>query len=182
MPFRVKNFQENAERWVDGAARNELIRACEMYALLTTPQQKTRCIQGMMEVLDREVDEGTRQMIMETCGRHCIGTSILEKAVRLQQQSKDLDDLLERLNKAHIGGGHLHREGNVIHASYDRCYCGSVSKAREIFSDTYCHCSCGWYQKLFVTLLDQPVEVDLLGSILQGDERCEFRIQFPVPE
>jgi predicted ArsR family transcriptional regulator len=46
-------------------------------------------------------------------------------------------------------------------------------KARA-FSATYC--SCGWYRQLFETLLDGPVEVELLGSIVQGDERCRFLI------
>jgi hypothetical protein len=71
----------------------------------------------------------------------------------------------------------LHRDGEVIYAAYDRCYCGSVNKTRELFLATYCHCSCGWYQQLFETLLDRPVEVELLGSILQGDERCRFLIR-----
>lgn len=181
MPFKIQTFQENIERWVEGPARDALLQASETYSSMTNPQQKARCIQEMMEFLDQNVDEGTRWMIMETCGRHCIGDSILERALRIQKESQDLDDLLERLNQAHIGGGHLHRSGNVIHASYDRCYCGSVSQATGEFSEIYCHCSCGWYQKLFVTLLDRPVEVKLLTSIRQGDDRCLFRIHFPEP-
>jgi hypothetical protein len=125
----------------------------------------------MMDVLDRAVDEETRRLIMEACGRRCISASTLEKARRLQQEAQDLDDLLSRLNGAHIGGGHLQRKGDVIHAAYDRCYCGSVSKVSETFSATYCYCSCGWYRQLFETLLGRPVEVELLGSIIQGDER-----------
>lgn len=181
MPFNVQFFQESIERRVEGGARDELARACEAYAALTTPKQKARCIHAMMGVLDREVDEETRRMIMEACGRRCIGASTLEKARRLQQGSPDLDDLLSGLNGAHIGGGHLRREGDVIHAAYDRCYCGSVSNSRELFSATYCRCSCGWFKQLFETLLDQAVEVELLGSIIQGDKRCRFLIRLPEP-
>jgi hypothetical protein len=87
-----------------------------------------------MDVLDREVDEETRWAIMEACGRRCIGAGTLEKTGRLQQRAQDLDNLLGRLNEAHIGGGHLQRAGDVIHAAYDRCYCGSVSRTREPLS------------------------------------------------
>jgi hypothetical protein len=174
MPFKARIFQENVQSQVEGAARDELMRACEAYAALTTPQQKARCIRDMMEVLDREVDAETRRAIMEACGRRCIGASTLEKARRFRQEARDLDDLLARLNEAHIGGEHLRREGGVIHAAYDRCYCGSVSKTREPLSVTYCYCSCGWYRQLFETLLDEPVEVELLSSIVQGDENCRF--------
>jgi hypothetical protein len=129
-----------------------------------------------MQVLDREVDQETRRMVMEACGRRCMSATTIKKARSLQQEARDLDGLLDRLNQAHIGGGYLEREGTVIRAAYDRCYCGSVSKTREPFSATYCHCSCGWYRQLFETLLDRQVEVELLGSIIQGDERCQFLI------
>jgi len=59
---------------------------------------------------------------------------------------------------------------------YERCYCGSVSQTKEPFSATYCYCSCGWYRQLFETLLERPVEVELLGSVIQGDENCRFKI------
>jgi predicted hydrocarbon binding protein len=52
-----------------------------------------------------------------------------------------------------------------------------VSQAQEPFSPTYCQCSCGWYRQLFETLQGKAVEVDLLGSIRQGDERCQFLIR-----
>jgi predicted hydrocarbon binding protein len=57
-----------------------------------------------------------------------------------------------------------------------------VSKTGEPFSATYCHCSCGWYRQLFETLLNGPVEVELLGSIAQGDEHCRFLIHIREPE
>lgn len=178
MPFRTSVFQENVDQWLDSQAREEIIRTSERYDALSTPKQKAQFLHGLMELLDREVSEPMRWAIMEGCGRRCIGASTLDKARRLKQQSQDLDDLLSCLNEAHIGGGHLQREGDVIHASYERCYCGSVSASRQSFSPTYCHCSIGWYRQLFESLLDRPVEVELLGSILQGEERCQFMIKF----
>jgi hypothetical protein len=114
MPFKVQTFQENVEPWVEGAVRDELVQACTAYATLTTPRQKAWCIQGMMDILDRAVDKETCRVVMEACGRRCISASALEKARRLQQEAQDLDDLLSRLNGAHIGGGHLQRKGDVI--------------------------------------------------------------------
>jgi len=178
MPFKVQTFSERVEQKTDDTVKLKLAQACEAFTKLSTSKQKAHGIQELMDILDRELSEATRWEIMEACGRQCIGASVLEKARRFKNVSTDIDDLLDRLNQAHIGGGHLRREGNVIHASYDRCYCGSVSQSRGAFSDTYCHCSCGWYQQLFESLLDEPVKVELLGSILQGAERCEFLIRY----
>ncbi len=182
MPFKVQLFQENVGHWVEGTARDELVQACQVYQTLTTLQQKIRGIQGMMQLLDQNVNEETRRRILETCGRRCIGASTLGKARRLLRDAPDLDSWLVRLNEAHIGGGHLRCEGNTIHAAYDRCYCGSVNQARERISITYCYCSCGWYRQLFETLLGHLVHVELLGSIISGEERCRFLIYLQSPD
>ena len=180
MPFKVQTFQENVDQALDRPTRDKLDQACDEYRTLTSSTKKLRSIRGMMDILDREVNEATRREIMQACGTCCIGASTLQKAQHLHDESLNLDDFLDRLNEAHIGGGHLEREGEVIYAAYGRCYCGSVSISKELFSDTYCHCSCGWYQKLFETLFKQPVEVELMSSIIQGSDRCRFIINIPA--
>ncbi|MBN1152237.1 MAG: hypothetical protein JXA58_03410 [Dehalococcoidia bacterium] len=178
MPFKTRTFQENVERWVGGATRDELLSACQAYATLTTAQQQTQAIHRMMDTLDQNVDEAARRAIMQACGRTCTSASLLQRVRKLRQETPDLDDLLCRLNETHIGGGHLRREGDFIYAAYDRCYCGSVNKTRQPFSATYCYCSCGWFEQLFTAIFDRPVEVELVSSIIQGDERCQFRIRW----
>lgn len=41
---------------------------------------------------------------MEECGQRCIERSTLAKARRLKKDAQDLDDLLVKLNDAHIVG------------------------------------------------------------------------------
>ena len=176
MPFRPQVFQENATHFWQDPLPEAVADECAAYAAATTPRRKAQHLRRLMDVLDRDADEATRRSIMEACGRTCIGAGVLSKARDCQRGAQGLDDLLERLNQHHLGGGHLWSDADGIHASYDRCYCGSVSQTSEAFSETYCHCSCGWYQQLFETLLGRPVTVDLLGSIIQGDEQCTFLI------
>ena len=177
MPFRVERFQHVCEKHLDGEVKDRLLQASEAFDTLTTRSQKARLIHGLMDVLDAETEKGVREQLMEECGRTCIGRTTLERASKLQLTSTGMDDLLEKLNQAHIGGGHLHREGDAIQASYDRCYCGSVGGNTEPFSSTYCHCSCGWYRQLFEHLLGRQVEVELLDSIVQGAQSCRFVIR-----
>jgi len=176
MPFRIKNFREAVEGTVKGPVGKKLLRACDDFMQITTPRKKLLGIQNLMNILDESLHWKTRRELMQSCGRRCICDSTLKMAVRLQKKAKDLDELLELMNQSHIGGGHLRLEGNTIHAEYHRCYCGSVSNTEIPFSSTYCHCSCGWYRQLFETVLKKPVTVELLGSIIQGDDRCRFLI------
>jgi hypothetical protein len=181
MPFSIKTFQEKIESSLPDDVCGELSAVCQEFAGLTTPVQKAGGIQKMMLLLDRTVDEYKRREVMEACGRRCMGESVLKKARQIQKEASDLDDLLRWLNDAHIGGGHMYLEGSTIHASYDRCYCGTVSQTREPISPTYCSCSCGWFRQLFETIEGHPVEFRLLDSIIQGGESCRFLINVAEP-
>jgi hypothetical protein len=180
MPFRPQVFERVTQEVLGSPLPEVLATGCSAYAAAGTPLQKARAIEGLMAALDREVDADQAQAIMQRCT--CIGQGTIDRALALQREAQDLDDLLARLNAAHIGGGHLRREGNVIQAAYDRCYCGSVSKTKAPISATYCACSCGWFAQLFAALMGQPVEVGLQASIIRGDDACRFLIQLPVPQ
>ena len=174
MPFRPQVFEHAATASLGSPLPEALTTGRSAYAAATTPLQKARAIRELMAALDREVDADTAQAIMQHCA--CMGQSVIDRALAMQREARDLDALLARLNAAHIGGGHLLREGDVIHAAYDRCYCGSVSKTKAPISATYCACSCGWFARLFEAVIGHPVNVELQASIIQGDDHCRFVI------
>ncbi len=66
---------------------------------------------------------------------------------------------------------------------YYACHCpwareaikdGSVKPARLL-----CYCSGGFHKKSWEVIFGQPLRVDVLESILNGDERCRFAIHLP---
>jgi predicted hydrocarbon binding protein len=176
MPFKIDRFLNSLMDHEGKSAQELLMQNRIAYDTLTTSTQTARWIGSMMEDMAVEISADNARVVMETCGQHCIGISILENARMLQQDSRDIDELLDKLNYAHIGGGKLRREENIIYASYDKCYCGSVSKTRQPISTIYCHCSCGWYKQLFESILNKPVKVELLDSIVHGADLCQFII------
>ena len=117
--------------------------------------------------------------ILKSCGTMCCGVTSRSIAKQIGERSKSLKDVIERLNQKRLGGGRLKMtDENTITGGYDRCYCGMVSKTGTIFPDlTYCHCSTGWYKKLFETALGRPVDVKILRSIITGSKTCEFEIR-----
>jgi hypothetical protein len=62
------------------------------------------------------------------------------------------------------------------------CHCPRV---REILrtgkglSKTYCHCSAGFYKKNFEEILQRPVDVEIVQTVLSGDDVCSFAIHLP---
>ena len=176
MPFKLLRFQKVFADHVCKSMPERLMENRPSYDILTTGIQTANWIRTLVDDLVVEIGADEAKVVMEACGQQCIGQSVLDRARLLKQDTRNIDEFLERLNQAHIGGGKFRRDGSVIFASYERCYCGSVSKTRRPISSTYCQCSCGWYKKLFEATLYKPVNVILIDSIIHGAEKCQFQI------
>lgn len=95
------------------------------------------------------------------------------------------------------------REGNIVYVSkipyqikefleakddrirrYHYCHCGWVRESlkksdKEQVSPTFCNCSGGWHKVPFEGIFEQTLEVDLVKSVLKGDDICTFAIHLP---
>jgi hypothetical protein len=63
------------------------------------------------------------------------------------------------------------------------CHCPRVReilKSSETISPTYCYCGAGFYKGIWEEILQKPVEVEVLESVLQGDEVCKIAITLPA--
>jgi hypothetical protein len=59
------------------------------------------------------------------------------------------------------------------------CHCPRIREilqGRGSLSPTYCYCGAGYYQGIWEEILQRPVRVELLESVLQGDEVCKVAI------
>lgn len=62
------------------------------------------------------------------------------------------------------------------------CHCPrirDVLKSGENLSTTYCYCGAGFYKGIWEEILQQPLEVELLQSVLKGDEVCQVAVHLP---
>jgi hypothetical protein len=66
---------------------------------------------------------------------------------------------------------------------YYYCHCTWVREAIKTgkvkISPTFCACSAGFYKQQWDVILDQPVRVDVLETILDGDPVCKFAVHLP---
>jgi predicted hydrocarbon binding protein len=63
------------------------------------------------------------------------------------------------------------------------CHCPRVRDApalSERISPTYCYCGAGFYKGIWEEILQAPVEVEVLKSVLAGDEVCTIAVNLPV--
>jgi hypothetical protein len=99
-----------------------------------------------------------------------------------------------------IGGGR--REGYIIYETkipymtqmylaetdptlrrYYYCHCPWAREAIKHgdvrLAETFCNCSGGFHKKTFEVIFKQPLKVEVLESVLKGDDRCRFAIHLP---
>ncbi len=62
------------------------------------------------------------------------------------------------------------------------CHCPRVRdalKAGVTISPTYCYCGAGFYKGIWEEILQEPVKVEVLESVLKGDQVCTIAIHLP---
>ncbi|MDP8313735.1 MAG: DUF6144 family protein [Candidatus Celaenobacter antarcticus] len=63
------------------------------------------------------------------------------------------------------------------------CHCPRIRDAVKLgksIPSNYCYCSAGFYKNIWETILQKPVEIEMLKSIFLGDDECQFKITLPV--
>lgn len=67
--------------------------------------------------------------------------------------------------------------------AYYACHCQLVRTAlrdgRPKVSPNFCYCSAGYEKLHFDVIFGQPVEAEVLETLLKGDPRCRFSIKIP---
>ena len=67
---------------------------------------------------------------------------------------------------------------------YYYCHCPWVRESLlnenpTTIDPVFCNCSGGYYKNFWEAVLDQPVKVELLESVLKGDSVCKFALHLP---
>ena len=180
---RLGGWMTRFKRCIDaeaGAAVSEkVIIETERFDATSDYAQKAEWIKNAVRRLEKEAGKPTARKVMQACGMKCCGPTQQKRAKQFMKESKSVKELLARLNERGIGGGRLKLTNRkTIVSGYDWCYCGRVKQTQQPFpTDTYCHCSAGWYKSLFEAAFDKPVKVKLKQSIIQGADSCEFEIE-----
>lgn len=135
------------------------------------------CVKEVMNKFDQAVPEDEKRYnVMQTMGNYCFNNFFAKTAEDVKSKSKGIGEAIQNLNSL-MGGEHFKLEGNKVYSTLNQCYCQlGVKETEEPISKTYCNCSLGWMKSLFKTLLDKPVEVEILESIVSGGKACRFVI------
>ena len=130
-------------------------------------------VQELLVNMDAFVDEASIRKILEKCGPKCPFTHMPnDKLLEIRKASRDEKDFLKNLSNA----WHFRHENNQYFVVFDRCYCPLVNKDPGNASKSMCYCTLGSIKHKFKIVLERDVEVEMLKTVLNGDDECRFRI------
>lgn len=156
--------------------RDKILDKCEKCQKVSNDSEMAVCVKDIIDKFDNVVeDKNKRYSVMETLGNYCV-QNFLKVAEDVKKDSNSVEEIVKTLNEK-LGAELFKVDKKKIHSTLNRCFCHwGVKETKEPISETYCHCSLGWMKTLFKTLLDKPVKVDLLQSVITGADSCKFII------
>lgn len=143
-------------------------------------------VRRFMEVMEQNLDEKTREKLMQANGKACY----IAYAGRGQKRATPVtfEHFADWIAKKGKDRGYS-LAGRDIFSEYTSsaetgkpageniCLCPMVeAQAAGRIPAFYCLCSIGYVREMHEQLLGRPVAVQLVDSVLRGGKRCRFKI------
>lgn len=192
-------FLSNLERVLGASAEEEITEGLSGVDLEATKEERCQWLKSVLARLDEVADDEQKYEVLSPCADPFSDERIQELR-NLYERTGDVDKVLEAMRSdKERWFEQPKREGNVILVgknpvdpdNYEKaetegerrmhyCHCPLVrEKLDEGISPSHCYCGTGWYRQQWEGILGRPVRIEILKSVLQGDDSCRFAIHLP---
>lgn len=134
-------------------------------------------VKTLMESIEKNVDEETRQKIFAETGSFCAKAHAESMFKDMKLKTNDIKVLVEILNK-NLPGTKWELIGhNQLKIIYEQCFCPLINS--ELHKNTVqCDCSEGWLHNNLEILFNKDVKIEQQTTVLKGGKQCEFIASF----
>ncbi|MEW5719822.1 MAG: DUF6144 family protein, partial [Chloroflexota bacterium] len=196
-------FGAHLARVLGEAGTSQVLRGVPPLALESNLDARFAWSKEMMTRLDRLATDAQKYDIVSSCA-HVFPAGQIEKlrAVYTDARSKNasalgaIDAVLAFMEQDPGWGEKPTREGNVIYSTKNPrdpqahaqaqtdaerkrayCFCPIVrDRLDQGMSATFCYCGAGWFRRQWEGATGKPVRVEIVQSIVKGDDVCRFAI------
>ena len=197
-------FASNLERVLGKEKRDQVMQGVEKIGLETPPEERFQWVRGAVERLEELADDFQKYDVVSACA-HVYPPGQLEKLRLVFEEARastcdafEAVDAVLAFMAEDPGWGEkgAHREGRILYHTknpadpegYARaktaeekraayCFCpiirGNLDKGMPV---SYCYCGSGWYRQQWETATGKPMRVEVLESILKGNDVCRFAV------
>lgn len=200
-------FDRNLDCVLGEEIKRTVVQGNDELSIESTVDKRFAWIKAAIERLDGVATEEQKYEIISRCA-HVFPREPIEKLAVVYQNARAnvdepllaIDAVLDFMDKDPAWVRRPVREGTVIYATKNPrdaqgyaeaetetekrrayCFCPLVRDHLEDgeMSGTFCYCSSGWERQQWEGAIGRPVRVEIVKSLLQGDDCCQFAIQLP---
>ena len=127
-------------------------------------------------------NQALTKVVMKAAGKKC-SVQILDDCRQiLGKNPESVDELLDAMNQRRLQAHNLdslwEKKGNKAHLIIEECNCILVKAGLAKPNPVHCMCSQGMMESLFSVVYRGQVSVELVKSIGNGHDVCEFHVTF----
>ena len=194
---------EGVEANLGWEARNLVMEGIEQVGPEASQETYAEWVRGAMDALDSLTDDPEDQYQVLSCCAHVFPEERIAHLRAIYEQRRDIDDVLREMYQDPAWYEDPVREANVLHMrkvpfdpqGYEQgateaerrrayCHCAFVrpylDQVPSRMSPTFCWCGSGWYRRLWEGILDRPVKIEHVETLLQGNDGCTLTITLPL--
>jgi hypothetical protein len=191
------------ERTLGPAARGQVMAGIEQVTPESSFEAYAGWIREAMDRLDALTGDDAEKYQVVSCCAHVFPGGRIAHLRGIYEQRRDIDDVLQEMYQDPAWYEDPVRQGNVLYMrkvpfdpeGYENattpaarrkayCHCAFVRPYLEevpsALSPTFCWCGTGWYRRLWEGILEQPVQIEHVETLLKGQDQCTLRIILPL--
>ncbi len=197
-----------SEGFCDGSERNAVIawskQAMDRLDELVDEQKRREIMTRCACQYPRADLQDLKEMYAETADISAVHGTLQERFISFLKNAMKMDDyivndivsrgmgLAGELKGSIIVATKIPKSGYIREYFAERdpvkkraiyCHCPRIREALKTnteISPTYCYCGAGYYTGIWEEILQRPVKVKLLESVLKGDDACKIAIHLPL--
>lgn len=195
------------ERVLGQETRDVVMQGSETLSIGSHTEDRFLWVKGMLERLDGLTDEGQKYDIISGCahvfppGQVTKLKAVFDEAYAQTHDGLQAVDAVLDFMETDPGWSETRptREGYTIYAAkgprdpqayaeaqtdLERrrayCFCPLLrDNLDQGMPPSFCYCGSGWYRRQFEGAIGKPVSIEIVSSVLRGDEVCRFAIHLP---
>jgi len=171
---RIGRFAKIIRKEVPKELFLNLLKDSEKYSSFS-PSRKAEWWKNTVIRMENELGTEKTKEIMTICGSKCCGLGHRKTVRKKFEESDSIEEFLKKISAKDVTYKLIDK--NTILAEYQRCFCGLVKATKTAFPNmTYCQCSTEFNRQYFSTAFNKPVKVELIKSVITGNDNCQFKI------
>ncbi|MFW9982510.1 MAG: GyrI-like domain-containing protein [Candidatus Thorarchaeota archaeon] len=190
-------FSQNLRRVLGSDVEKQVMAGFNELILTASHEERTKAIITALETLETVADDSQRYEILSRCA-HVYPPELIPPMRELWLSTKNIDAVIDKMKE--LGGYYpkCTRNGRVISQvknpanpkAFEEaktreekrkayCFCPLIKESLDKVPSTFCNCSAGWPRQIWEGILGERVRVDIVKSLLNDDDYCEFDIHLP---